>query len=149
MKVGDLLLNWQKKPVAILLCNESNKVFWFESRKHQRLSNAQKKALFFSEDGLQGVNLNDTDLADANLKGVNLRGASLYCASLYCANLSDSNLSGCNLEGANLHYADLTGANLCSAYLSHADLDYAILTNVKHDKYTTWPEGFNKSRLSS
>ena len=124
MKEGDLFLNWQKKPVAILLCSKSNEVFWFECNISQKLSYKQIKALFFSEEGLQGANL---------------RGANLLCA----------NLNGVDLNGANLYGADLRGADLRFADLRCAYLTGAKLKGVHHNHDTVWPYNFNKSRLSS
>ena len=134
MKEGDLFLNWQKKPVAILLCSKSNEVFWFECNISQKLSYKQIKALFFSEEGLQGANLRG-----ANLNGVDLNGANLYGADLRGAVLRFADMTGANLTGANLH-----GANLRCAYLTGAKLK-----GVHHNHDTVWPYNFNKSRLSS
>jgi len=43
-----------------------------------------------------------------------------------------ANLSGANLSGANLRWANL----------SQADLSEADLSEARHNKYTTWPEGY-------
>ena len=143
MKVGDLLLNWQKKPVAILTCNESNKVFWFQEEKCQKLTTRQMKALFFSEEGLEGANLSGAylycaDLTDANLEGADLSGVDLRAVVLRGANLRSTNLRDAVLYCADLTDANLEGANLCGAKLEDA---------IHHR--TIWPDGFNKSRLSS
>jgi len=139
MEEGELLLNWQKKPIAILLCNKSNRVFWFEKGTYEAITDKRMKALFFSEEGLQG-----SDLIGVSLKGANLIGANLFRADLRGANLYDANLRGANLIGANLYDADLRGAILIGANLYDADLEGA-----NHSKSTLWPSGFDKSRLSS
>ena len=138
MKKGELLLNWMKEPVAVLLCNKSNKVFWLQ-RDKQSLTTKQMKALFFSEEGLQGADLRGVKLKDADLINANLRGANLTGADL-----RDANLRGADLEGAILRHANLIGADL-----RNADLKDAILRDAYHSKSTHWPDGFDKSRLSS
>ena len=112
MKIGELLLNWQKEPVGVYLGD--NNVFYIKNQKTHSYNNKQMLALFYQENGLQGV----------NLKGAYLRGA--------------------DLSGAGLSGADLSGANLRGAYLLGVNLH-----RVHHNENTTWPEGFNKSRLSS
>jgi len=139
MKEGELLLNWQKKPVAILLCNETNKVFWFKDQTQRELTNKQMNTLFFSEEGLSGANLIGANLIDADLRGANLRGADLSYAYLYRADLRGANLEGAHLRGAHLRGANLYGANLYGA----------ILRNATYNRYNIWPDGFDKSRLFS
>jgi len=134
MKEGALLLNWQKKPVAILLCSQSNKIFWFEKGTYEAITDKRMKALFFSEEGLQG----------ANLRGTNLYGAKLDRANLIGASLEGASLRDASLRGADLYHANLRGTNLSGAKLEGADL-----TGVHHDENTVWPVKFNKSRLSS
>ena len=56
--------------------------------------------------------------------------------------LVGANLEGEDLEGANLTGAILTGADLRGANLTGANLYNAVLSNIKHDKDTVWPEGF-------
>jgi len=58
------------------------------------------------------------------------------------------NLPKANLEGADLRSADLRSADLRSANLSGANLSGADLYGAKHNEYTRWPEGFDKSRLT-
>ena len=142
MKKGKLLLNWQKEPVGVHLGD--NKVFCLKKQKTYSYSNQQMLALFCQENGLQGANLSYAhllcaNLTGANLKGANLEGTNLTGADLYRANLSCANLTGGYLDPANLRYANLR----C------ADLRGADLRGVGHNSDTRWPEGFNKSRLSS
>ena len=47
-----------------------------------------------------------------------------------------------DLSGADLSRADLSDANLSGAELTNADL-----SDVKHDRHTRWPRGFDKSQL--
>ena len=108
MKEGDLLLNWHKKPVAILICNETNKVFWFKHSEYQRLTKKQMKALFFSEEGLQ----------DSDLRGVILRDADLIGANLIGAYLIGAYLKGANLRGTNHNHNTVWPCNFNKSRLS-------------------------------
>jgi uncharacterized protein YjbI with pentapeptide repeats len=97
---------------------------------------------------LKGANLRASDLDESDLSNVNLSGADLERAKLYNANLSNSILTGANLQfakmrGANLSKADLSGANLRWARLQDVKLNDAILTNVRYNDRTRWPEGFD------
>ena len=114
MEEGELLLNWQKKPIAILLCNKSNRVFWFEKGTYEAITDKRMKALFFSEEGLQG-----SDLIGVSLKGANLMGANLY----------DADLRGAILIGANLYDADLEGANHSKSTLWPSGFDKSRLSS--------------------
>ena len=96
-----------------------NKVFWLKTQQKRRFSDKQMLTCFYKENGLQGAVLSYVDLEFANLKGANLTGG--------------------YLDPANLRYANLR----C------ADLRDADLRGVGHNRDTRWPEGFNKSRLSS
>jgi uncharacterized protein YjbI with pentapeptide repeats len=69
----------------------------------------------------------------AYLKGANLSNAKLV----------NANLSGVDLSYADLSYADLSNADLSNANLSNADLTNAILDEIKYNKETIWPQGFN------
>ena len=53
------------------------------------------------------------------------------------ADLSEADLSEADLRWANLRWADLRGADL-----NRADLNGANLSQARHNKYTTWPEGY-------
>jgi len=77
---------------------------------------------------LPGADLQGTDLTRADLGGANLAGAFLNDTNLTCANLR-----GANLQGANLYFADLRGAIL----------EEATLKEIKQNKKTRWPMGFD------
>ena len=130
MKIGELLLNWQKEPVGVYLGD--NNVFYIKNQKTHSYNNKQMLAYFYQEGGLEGADLESAILSDANLKGVNFKGA----------NLKDANLSYTDLTGANLEGADLRSANLRSANLTGANLKGVI-----YSQNTIWPVGFDKSRL--
>jgi len=147
MKEGELLLNWQKKPVGIYLGD--NKVFWFKDQVQDELSSKQMLALFYQEGGLEGANLEGVSLRYANLEGANLSGAELFCTNLDGADLRGANLTYAKLRGVNLRGAKLDGADLRGAYLRDAYLRDAKLFRVKHNENTIWPVDFNKSRLFS
>ena len=116
----------------------------FNWGKDADLSWANLRGANLSEADLSWANLSEADLRGANLSGANLRGANLSGANLSWANLSGANLSGANLRGAYLSWANLSGANLRGAYLS-----WANLSGANHDKYTTWPDGFELPREES
>ena len=63
--------------------------------------------------------------------------ADLNGANLSQADLSEADLSEADLRWANLRWADLRGADL-----NRADLNGANLSQARHNKYTTWPEGY-------
>ncbi|MBK8029667.1 MAG: pentapeptide repeat-containing protein [Chloroflexi bacterium] len=67
---------------------------------------------------VQGVGL---DLNGANLTGVNFSSATLTSARLTNANLTNAILNGANLTGANMKGA--------------------IVTGLKFNESTTWPDG--------
>ncbi len=106
---------------------------------------------------LNSTYLRDTDFRDSNLNGVILSSADLRRTNFCLANLRYSDLSFADLRGgtlcftdlrgADLTYANLRGANLSGAYLSGPDLfgvvfPDAVLTGIKYDSSTIWPEGF-------
>jgi hypothetical protein len=86
---------------------------------------------------LEGANLSCAYLYKAILIETNLTGANLYKANLTGANLTGAILEGANLSEANLERAILEGANLSGANLTGANL-----TNIKYDKYTIFPKGW-------
>ncbi|WP_280304989.1 pentapeptide repeat-containing protein [Nocardia abscessus] len=81
-------------------------------------------------------------VTQADLREANLFASSLKHADLREADLSDTNLNFTNLTGADLRGANLWGANLSGANLEEAQLRNAILTEVKFDDNTRWPDGF-------
>jgi uncharacterized protein YjbI with pentapeptide repeats len=135
MKKGELLLNWQKEPVVVYLGD--NKAFCIKNQETYSYSNKQMLALFYQENGLQGADLEGVDLRFANLSGADLSGVDLRGADL----------SGVDLRGADLYCANLYGANLAGVNLAGVNLSGADLRNVMYNRYTTWPEGFDESRL--
>jgi uncharacterized protein YjbI with pentapeptide repeats len=81
-----------------------------------------------------------------------LGGADLSHAHLIRADLTDAYLQAkfqqANLTGAVLISVDLSGADLTMATLSGADLSKAtlrgtIMSEVKYDKNTKWPDWFD------
>ena len=84
---------------------------------------------FLREAGLMSTTSNDNvvSLSDADLRAVNWSQANLSRADLSKANLSKANLSRANLLLANLSAADLSGADLRSAELTRANLSRAFL----------------------
>ena len=72
-----------------------------------------------------------------------LQYAFLIHMNLSEANLSEANLSKANLSKANLSWADLSWANLSKANLSKANLSKANLSEVRYNKDTQFPIGFD------
>ena len=129
-KKGDLLLSWQKKLVGLYLGDYSYYNFEHSTVFSYGQAVIRKKAfkaLFYTEDSLEGANLACADLRSADLTGANLRDANLYCADLIGANLRNADLFRANLRGTNLFRANLRGTNL---------------KDIKYDENTVWPKGF-------
>jgi biotin operon repressor len=79
----------------------------------------------------------------ANLKGAKRSGADFSGLDLTDADLSGADLTGAKLVGATLIRAKLRGTHLAGADLTNADLSDAVLTGVRADENTRWPEGFD------
>jgi len=137
MKKGKLLLNWQKEPVGVYL--GGNRIFVLKTQQKTFFSDKQMLGFFYQERGLSGANLEGVDLRGVDLRGVDLTGA----------NLVNTNLRGAVLDRAVLSRAVLSRAYLRFAILQGANLQGANLEGAIYSKYTIWPTGFDKSRLSS
>jgi uncharacterized protein YjbI with pentapeptide repeats len=85
------------------------------------------------------IDLSDAVLSEANLSQGDLSGANLTGAVLSGANLIYTDLRESDLTGADLTTADLMGADLRDATLAGADF-----TGAGYNKYTQFPEGFDK-----
>ena len=140
---------------------------FFKSGDHQYAFDLSKQVGM--EDFLVGVDLSETDLKNADLHGFNLQGFNLGSFDLYKTNLRGANLRGANLRGANLILSDLSNADLSGADLrdaelkgigiyanspsGSADLTGANLENIKYNKNTVWPYGFDyknhRTKISS
>jgi uncharacterized protein YjbI with pentapeptide repeats len=94
------------------------------------LSNANLRAVKWSQADLSEANLIGAGLKRADLSGANLSGSYLSEADLTGANLSRTNLKGADLIGSYLSEADLTGADLSRANLKGADLSRANLSGA-------------------
>jgi serine/threonine-protein kinase len=93
---------------------------------------------------LQKANLYKTNFMSANLAQSNLREANLHRAELYKANLKNADLQGANLSDANLTGANLKEANLCGANLKGAKVEDEQLETAKTNWLTIYPNGKRK-----
>ena len=134
----------------------------FKAGNHQQAIELSKQVGM--EDFLLDVDLRDVDLTGADLHGVNLQDFNLGFSDLYNTNLRGANLRGANLILSDLSNADLSGADLRDAELKgigiyanspsgSADLTGANLENIKYNKNTVWPYGFDyknhRTKISS
>ena len=85
------------------------------------------------------------DLSEANLSGANMSQSDLIGANLTNVDLSGANLVYADLREADLTGADLTGAELMGADLREANLKGTDLRGAEYNKYTQFPEGFDKT----
>jgi hypothetical protein len=81
------------------------------------------------------------DLIDAS--GRKLAGANFNAAVLTSVNFNGADLTDVSFENARLREVDFSGANLTGAKLS------TQMTQIKWDKNTRWPEGFDPQTLSA
>lgn len=100
----------------------------------------------FSQSKLIGVNLQKanlyrTNFYNANLAQANLKEADLRRAELYKANLKNADLQGANLTAANLTSALLKDCNLAGANLKGAKVDDEQLKMAKTSWRTIFPDG--------
>jgi Kef-type K+ transport system membrane component KefB len=96
---------------------------------------------------LENANLSGANLENANLESANLRRARLKRTNLHHTNVQDADLSGADLESAEVVDADLRGASLDEANLRWVNLhgsrlQGASLQEVRFNRRTTWPAGF-------
>ena len=90
---------------------------------------------------LENANLYRTNFYNANLAQANLAQANLRKAELYKANLKNANFEGANLTMANLTEAILKDANLSGANLEGAKVDNEQLKTAKTSWRTIFPDG--------
>lgn len=103
----------------------------------------------FSQSKLIGVNLQKanlyrTNFYNANLAQANLKETDLRRAELYKANLKNADLQGANLAGANLSNAVLKDCNLAGANLKGAKVEEEQLKTAKTNWRTILPDGKRK-----
>lgn len=118
------------------------------SRGPVRCAGADFRRCDLSRRDFQDADLAATDLTSANLSRSKVHRAKLDSANLHRANLSraslqQTDLTNANLTEAKLVKADLTEATLCGANLAGASLSDALLTGVRSDEGTKWPDGFD------
>jgi hypothetical protein len=96
---------------------------------------------------LNGANLEEANLERIYLNGCNLRGTNMSRSNLRGAMLGNchlqaANLNGANLQGAYLGSAWLIGVDLRGANLEEARLEKVVITAVRYNKETRWPDGY-------
>lgn len=126
--------------------NSGKKDFSDQDLQGLNLQGAKLNKCIFRYSQLQGIIFADTNLSQANFYGADLSNANLSNANLVQTYFSKCNLENVDFNGANLGSADftnanLTNANLCGANLKNAKINQQQLKDAKVNWTTTFPDG--------
>lgn len=102
------------------------------------ISRARLKGVYWAHVDAAGVDFFQADLSKASLRNADLTNAIFYETDLSASVLVGAKLRDANFKSANLEGADLSGADLSGA----VNLADAVLTGIKWNTHTKWPEGF-------
>ncbi|MGI0481711.1 protein kinase domain-containing protein [Geminocystis sp. CENA526] len=126
--------------------NNGKKDFSDQNLQGLNLEEGKLNKCIFRYCQLQGVIFSEANLSQANFYGADLSNANLSNANLSQAYFSKTNLENADFKGANLGNADFTNANVtntnfCGANLKNAKINQQQLKTAKINWNTVFPDG--------
>lgn len=140
-----LSMKWDEEKFFTAL-NNGKKDFSDQDLQGLNLEGGKLNKCIFRYSQLQGIVLIETNLSQANFYGADLSNANFSNANLVqtyflTCNLENADFKGANLGSADFTNANLTNANLCGANLKNAKINQQQLKEAKVNWTTTFPDG--------